>query len=175
MTEEEDCSFLVRLICRRSFFCKFFNADFYLAQFTVMFIFIFRQLQLGPNGSNGQGLLLELYVGNNRQYLQFQMVFLPNVLTLAGLPAIVESLVLLAFLLLLSSLLLLAFLLFLAFLLLLVSLLILASHFRGVFSYCTAQYTLYQCTMKHIMLSDYRNIEYRIGEFQKLSDYRISN
>jgi hypothetical protein len=94
-------------------------------------------------------------------------------------------LVLLAFLLFLSNLLLLGALLLLAYLLLIAFLLLLASlqSWRPYFSWW---FYILDCTIRHISrLSDYgyrsviffcyQNIEYRIGEFKKLSYYRISD
>ncbi len=40
----------------------------------------------------------------------------------------------------------------------------------GCFTYWTVK-----CTLRHIWLSDYRNIEYRIGEFKNLSDIGLSS
>jgi hypothetical protein len=119
-----------------------------------------------------------------------------DVSLLLGSLLLLESLVLLAFLLLLSSLLLLGFLRVLAFLLLLSSL-VLLTFLLILASLCYCSWYLYilYCTMRHIrpsdyrttaieqsdscyqtifLPSDYRNIEYRAGELEKLSDYRTS-
>jgi hypothetical protein len=117
----------------------------------------------------------------------------PDVLTVAGFPTFVAVPGVVGFLLLLLSLLLLAFLQLLSFLLLMASLLLLA--FLPILTplgYCSWYlYVLYNTVrlihVKAIGLSDYgsghhfflvsnyRTIKYRTGEFEKLSDHQISD
>ncbi len=110
------------------------------------------------------------------------VLLVPDVFTIAGLPAFGEVPGVVGILLLLG------FLVLLGFQLLLPSLPILAS-----LCYCSWYLYILYCTMRQglsdyrttsigngyqtvtFLLTDYRNIEYRNGKFEKLSDYQISD